>query len=51
MQDFFGYAESNQLNITAEMEKCQNPCILSYGTGNPDLSGIGVGAFHFRRVI
>jgi hypothetical protein len=42
INDFFNYAGKNGLNITAEVQKCQNLCQLTYGVGNPDLSGIGV---------
>jgi hypothetical protein len=42
MQSFFTYALDHDLNLTAEVERCQNLCILTYGVGNPDLSGIGV---------
>jgi hypothetical protein len=42
INDFFDYANNNGLNITAEVQKCQNLCLLTYGVGNPDLSGIGV---------
>jgi hypothetical protein len=42
MQDFFDYATENGLNITLEVQNCQNLCLLTYGVGNPDLSGIGV---------
>lgn len=42
INDFFDYASNNGLNITAEVQKCQNLCLLTYGVGNPDLSGIGV---------
>ncbi|KAL4886209.1 hypothetical protein BJY04DRAFT_213741 [Aspergillus karnatakaensis] len=42
IDDFFDHANSNGLNITAEVQNCQNLCVLTYGTGNPDLSGIGM---------
>lgn len=42
MDDFFSYAHKNSLNITVEVQNCQNLCLLTYGVGNPDLSGIGV---------
>jgi hypothetical protein len=42
IEDFFNYANKNSLNITAEVQNCQNLCLLTYGVGNPDLSGIGV---------
>lgn len=42
MDDFFGYVNKHGLNITTEVQKCQNLCLLTYGVGNPDLSGIGV---------
>lgn len=42
MDDFFRYAHKNGLNITVEVQNCQNLCLLTYGVGNPDLSGIGV---------
>jgi hypothetical protein len=42
INDFFSYATENGLNITVEVQNCQNLCLLTYGVGNPDLSGIGV---------
>ncbi|KAL3455906.1 hypothetical protein BJX64DRAFT_53578 [Aspergillus heterothallicus] len=42
IDDFFKYANKNGLNITVEVQQCQNLCLLTYGTGNPDLSGIGM---------
>lgn len=42
MNDFFDYTKRNGLNITVEVQNCQNLCLLTYGVGNPDLSGIGV---------
>jgi hypothetical protein len=42
IDDFFSHANKNGLNITVEVQHCQNLCLLTYGTGNPDLSGIGV---------
>ncbi|KAM0253656.1 hypothetical protein ACHAQJ_007168 [Trichoderma viride] len=43
IQEFFDDATENGLNITTQIEDCPNLCILTFGTGNPDLSGIGVG--------
>ncbi|KAF4175171.1 hypothetical protein CNMCM8694_007396 [Aspergillus lentulus] len=40
INDFFDYANKNGLNITEEVQNCQNLCLLTYGVGNPDLSGI-----------
>ncbi|KAJ5922881.1 hypothetical protein N7516_010584 [Penicillium verrucosum] len=42
MNDFFDYTKRNGLNITVEVQNCQNLCLLTYGVGNPDLSGIGM---------
>ncbi|KAL5003033.1 hypothetical protein BDV10DRAFT_155433 [Aspergillus recurvatus] len=42
INDFFDYANKNGLNITVEVQNCQNLCLLTYGVGNPDLSGIGM---------
>lgn len=42
MDEFFSHAHQNGLNITVEVQNCQNLCLLTYGVGNPDLSGIGV---------
>jgi hypothetical protein len=42
INDFFDYANENHLNITMEVQNCQNLCLLTYGVGNPDLSGIGM---------
>jgi hypothetical protein len=46
MEDFFNYATKEGLNITTEVQNCQNLCLLTYGAGNPDLSGIGVSVVH-----
>jgi len=35
-------AESNQYNVTLLVETCPNVCLLALGSGNPDISGIGV---------
>ena len=45
IQDFFDYATERLLNITVEVQNCPNLCLLTYGVGNPDLSGIGVSGF------
>ncbi|KAL4900651.1 hypothetical protein BDW74DRAFT_188089 [Aspergillus multicolor] len=42
IHDFFVYATANGLNITAEVEECKELCPLTFGFGNPDLSGIGM---------
>lgn len=42
INEFFDYANKNGLNITVEVQNCQNLCLLTYGVGNPDLSGIGM---------
>lgn len=42
MNDFFDYTKKNGLNITVEVQNCQDLCLLTYGVGNPDLSGIGM---------
>jgi hypothetical protein len=36
VNDWQGY------NISLLVEKCPNVCVLIYGDGNPDVSGIGV---------
>jgi hypothetical protein len=50
MQDFFDYATERQLNITVEVQNCQNLCLLTYGVGNPDLSGIGVSVSRMSKL-
>jgi hypothetical protein len=42
IQDFFDQTIQNGGNITQQIELCPNLCILTFGAGNPDLSGIGV---------
>lgn len=42
IEKFFDFAYRENLNITAEVQSCQNLCLMTYGNGNPDLSGIGV---------
>lgn len=49
MQDFFDHAARERLNITVEVQNCPNLCLLTYGVGNPDLSGIGVSIFALSR--
>ncbi|KAF7513215.1 hypothetical protein GJ744_010611 [Endocarpon pusillum] len=52
MQDFFDYAVTRGLNITVEVQNCQNLCVLAYGVGNPDLSGIGMmGAYTVQIIL
>ncbi len=36
--------ESPNKNLTELMSSCQNACNLLFGSGNPDLAGIGVSA-------
>lgn len=50
MQDFFDHATRDGLNITVEVQNCQNLCLLTYGVGNPDLSGIGVSTFALSKL-
>ncbi|KAL2788736.1 hypothetical protein BJX66DRAFT_352554 [Aspergillus keveii] len=42
IQDFFDHATAEDLDITDEVRQCQNLCPLTFGVGNPDLSGIGM---------
>ena len=35
-------ADAGSLNITKIVQICPNICSLAWGTGNPDLSGVGV---------
>ncbi|KAJ0415585.1 hypothetical protein BJY00DRAFT_326831 [Aspergillus carlsbadensis] len=42
IQDFFHHATAEGLDITEEVRHCQNLCPLTFGVGNPDLSGIGM---------
>lgn len=42
IENFFDYATEHSLNITAQIEHCPDLCLLTFGIGNPDLSGIGV---------
>lgn len=35
-------ADAGKLNVTQLAQQCPNICSLAWGTGNPDLSGIGV---------
>ncbi|KAG4444080.1 hypothetical protein IFR05_000433 [Cadophora sp. M221] len=39
---YAGFFISDQLNITEVVTACPEHCKLAWGTGNPDLSGIGV---------
>ncbi|ERF77026.1 hypothetical protein EPUS_07932 [Endocarpon pusillum Z07020] len=51
MQDFFNHAAMERLNITVEVQNCQNLCLLTYGVGNPDLSGIGMMSAYTIQII
>jgi hypothetical protein len=44
INDVLTEAETGGLNITQIVQSCPNVCSLAWGTGNPDLSGIGVRA-------
>jgi len=35
-------AETGNLNMTSTIHSCPDLCTLAWGSGNPDLSGIGV---------
>lgn len=41
--DLLPYLFLPQLTLDALVEECQIVCLLTYGTGNPDLAGVGVG--------
>lgn len=40
--NFIHWANTTHFNVTRVVEDCQSICTLFYGTGNPDISGIGV---------
>lgn len=42
--DLLPYFSLPQPALDALVAKCQIVCLLTYGTGNPDLAGIGVGS-------
>ncbi|MCJ1444364.1 MAG: hypothetical protein MMC23_004866 [Stictis urceolatum] len=41
LTDFLGAIREGNLNITKQIEECPDLCGLTWGSGNPDLSGIG----------
>ncbi|PMD54129.1 uncharacterized protein K444DRAFT_667755 [Hyaloscypha bicolor E] len=41
LTDLVVAATRAQINITLEVQKCPGLCLLAWGTGNPDLSGVG----------
>lgn len=42
-EDLLPYLSLPQPTLDALVEECQIVCLLTYGTGNPDLAGVGVG--------
>lgn len=42
LTDLLGQVQSQNLNITIQIQQCPDLCGLAWGAGNPDLSGIGV---------
>lgn len=45
-------ADAGKLNITTIVASCQGICTLAWGTGNPDLSGIGINiSYIFQAVL
>lgn len=42
-RDLLPYLSLPQPTLDALVEECQIVCLLKYGTGNPDLAGVGVG--------
>lgn len=50
--DILNQAEAGQLNITTTVASCPDICTLAWGTGNPDLSGIGANiSYIFQAVL
>lgn len=42
--DLLPYLSLPLPTLNALVAKCQIVCLLTYGTGNPDLAGVGVGS-------
>ncbi|KAJ6495002.1 hypothetical protein DFH09DRAFT_1205701 [Mycena vulgaris] len=51
INDALVQANMGQLNITAYVAACPNICTLAWGTGNPDLSGIGANISYILQAI
>jgi len=51
INDLFGQAEAGQLNITTIVSSCPGICSLAWGTGSPDLSGIGTNISYILQAI
>jgi hypothetical protein len=51
INDALTQANMGQLNITAYVAACPNICTLAWGTGNPDLSGIGANISYILQAI
>ncbi|TFK64483.1 hypothetical protein BDN72DRAFT_263454 [Pluteus cervinus] len=50
LNDVLNQAEHNNVNITEIAQSCQSICNLVWGTGNPDLSGVGANASYILQV-
>lgn len=42
LAEVFANSTAQGLDVTQVVGKCENVCSLAWGSGNPDLSGIGV---------
>ncbi|TFK64489.1 hypothetical protein BDN72DRAFT_901501 [Pluteus cervinus] len=51
LNDVLNQAAIQNTNLTDLVQKCQNICGLVWGTGNPDLSGIGAEVSYIIQVI
>lgn len=51
ISELLAQASAGTLNIADEVAKCPDVCALAWGSGNPDLSGVGANASYILQTI
>ena len=51
MNDLLNQAQAGRLNITTIVTSCPDICALAWGSGNPDLSGIGANVSYILQAV
>ena len=51
MNDLLNQAQAGRLNITTVVTSCPDICALAWGSGNPDLSGIGANVSYILQAV
>jgi hypothetical protein len=51
ISDLFDKVDRHLLNVTTTIASCPNICLLAWGKGNPDLSGIGLNISYIMQAI